>query len=208
MCHIYNKTQTYMETQEKNLSHTESLAIIQSMIATAKNNLTDNGFHFMLWGTLVIAASIAQYVLAAVFSYQHNEIPWYIMTAAGLPIAFIYEASRRKHEKVKTHFDRIFGFLWIAVGVTIFCVIFISIKGGLSPIPFILAVVGLGTFVSGNILRFKAFIFGSIVFWIAAIGASFVDPAYQLLINGVATFTGYIIPGIILWMNYKAETHV
>ena len=55
-----------MEAQEKSLSHTESLAIIQNMIATAKNNLTDNGFHFMLWGTLVILASISQYVLAVV----------------------------------------------------------------------------------------------------------------------------------------------
>jgi len=197
-----------MEAQEKSLSHTESLAIIQNMIATAKNNLTDNGFHFMLWGTLVILASISQYVLAVVFNYEYNFIPWYIMPAIGVPAAIIYEIRKKKHEQVKTHFDRIFSILWSAVGISIFLVIFISVKAGMSPIPFILAIVGLGTFVSGNILNFKSLIFGSIVFWIAALGASFVPPVTQLLINGIATFIGYIIPGILLWKNYKAETHV
>jgi hypothetical protein len=197
-----------MEAQEKNLSHTESLAIIQNMIATAKNNLTDNGFHFMLWGTLVIAASLAQYLLAVVFNYQYNYLPWYIMPAIGIPAAFIYESQKQKHEKVKTHFDSIFGYLWLAVGISIFLVIFISIKGGLSPIPFIMAVVGLGTFVSGNMLNFKPLVFGSIVFWITAIVCCFAEPVLQLLINSIAMFIGYIIPGILLWKNYNAEAHV
>src|ERR1700743_3809048 len=102
-----------METQEKNLSHDESLAIIQNMIATAKNTITDDGFHFMLWGVLVIAASLAQYVLA-VLNYHHNELPWLIMPLIGTPTAFIYEWKKKKTEKVKTHFNRIFGLLWVA----------------------------------------------------------------------------------------------
>lgn len=191
-----------METSEKNLSHDESFAIIQNMIATAKNNLTDDGFHFLLWGILVIGASFAQYFLA-VADYEKNYLPWMIMPAIGIPLAFIYEWRKSKHEKVKTHFDKVFGYLWLAVGVTIFLVIFISVKKQLSPIPFILALVGLGTFVSGNILNFKSLILGSIVFWISAVIACFVSPVEQLLVNGIATFIGYIIPGILLWRNYK-----
>ena len=76
------------------------------------------------------------------------------------------------------------------------------------PIPFILTITGLGTFVSGTILKFKPLTWGGLLFWIAAIGASFVAPINQLLINGIAIFIGYIIPGILLWRNYKAETHV
>ncbi len=197
-----------MEAQEKNLSHTESLAIIQNMISMAKNSVTDDGFHFMLWGVLVIAASLAQYLLATVVNYQHNELPWLIMPVIGVPVALIYEWIKKRDEKVKTHFDTLFGLLWLAIGIAIFSVIFISVKGGLSPIPFILVVVGVGTFVSGNILKFKPLILGGILFWIAALGASFVAPVTQLLINGIATFIGYIIPGLLLWKNYKAETHV
>lgn len=197
-----------METPEKNLSHTESLAIIQNMIATAKNSITDDGFHFMLWGVLVIAASLAQYLLAVVFNYEHNELPWLIMPAIGIPSAFIYEWRKKRHEKVQSHFDTIFGLLWAAVGITIFCVIFISVKNGLSPIPFILTITGLGTFVSGTILKFKPLTWSGPLFWIAAIGASFLPAIDQLLINSIAIFIGYIIPGILLWKNYKAETHV
>jgi hypothetical protein len=197
-----------METTEKNLSPSESLAIIQNMISTAKNNLTDDGFHFLLWGALVIIASFAQYALAQM-QFQANYIPWYIMPVVGIPLAIIYEVRKKKHEKVKTHFDRIFGYLWTAVGITIFAVIFISIKSGInSPIPFILAVVGLGTLVSGGIVRFTPLIIGGVVFWIAAFTACFFEPATQLLINGIATFIGYIIPGVILWRNFKAESHV
>ena len=196
-----------METTEKNLSPNESLAIIQNMISTAKNNLTDDGFHFLLWGFLVMLASFAQYALAKA-NVEANYLPWYIMPAVGVPVAIIYEWRKKKHEKVKTHFDRIFGYLWTAVGITIFAVIFISVKSGLSPIPFVLAVVGLGTFVSGNIVRFTPLIIGGVVFWVAAFGACYTDPAMQLLINGIATFIGYIIPGVILWRNFKAESHV
>jgi len=196
-----------METQEKQLSHTESLAIIQNMIATAKNNLTDDGFHFLLWGFLVIAASIANYYLATI-NFSNNSLPWMIMPLVGVPTAFIYEWRKSKHEKVRTLFDSIFGYLWLAVGVSIFAVIFISVKNQLSPIPFILTLVGLGTFVSGNMLKFKSLIFGGIVFWISAFAASFVDPAMQLLINAIATFIGYIIPGILLWRGYKAQSNV
>ena len=196
-----------METTEKNLSPSESLAIIQNMISAAKNNLTDDGFHFLLWGALVIIASIGQYALAQM-QYQANYIPWYIMPVVGIPAAIIYEWRKKKHEKVKSHFDSIFGYLWTAVGITIFMVIFIAVKNQMSPIPFILAVVGLGTFVSGSIIRFKPLTIGGLVFWAAALTSCFFDPATQLLINGVATFIGYIIPGVILWRNFKAEANV
>ena len=196
-----------METTEKSLTPDESLSIIQNMISAAKNNLTDDGFHFLLWGVLVIIASIGQYVLAEL-NFEANYIPWYVMPVVGVPAAIIYEWRKKKHERVKTHFDKLFGYLWSAVGITIFAVIFLSVKNSLSPIPFILAVVGLGTFVSGNIVRFTPLIIGGVIFWIAAFGASFCQPATQLLINGIATFIGYIIPGVILWRNFKAESHV
>ncbi|MDB5282138.1 MAG: hypothetical protein JWO06_1213 [Bacteroidota bacterium] len=197
-----------MQTEEKNLSHTESLAIIRNMITVAKNNFTDNGFHFLLWGVLVILASLGQYFLAVVIQTEHNDLPWLAMPIVGAPIAFIYEWRKGKHEKVKTHFDRIFTYLWMAVGITLFLVIFLSVKNQMSPIPFILTIVGLGAFVSGNILNFKSLIFGAIVFWVAAILAGFAAPLNQLLINAVATFIGYIIPGILLWRSYKTQVNV
>jgi hypothetical protein len=196
-----------METNEKNLSPSESLAIIQSMIATSKNNLTDDGFHFLLWGILVMLASVAQYTLAVVH-YEYNFIPWMIMPLIGAPIAAIYERRKTKHEKVKSHFDIILGYVWMGAMVTTFIVIFASVKNQLAPFPFILAVVGAATFVSGNILKFKSLIFGAVIFWIAAFACVFVDPVMQLLLNAIATFIGYIIPGILLWRGYKAQQHV
>jgi hypothetical protein len=196
-----------METSKKELSATQSIDIIQSMIATAKNNLSDDGFHFLLWGVLVIAASLGQYYLAVVH-FENNFLPWMAMPAVGAPVAMLYEWRKAKTEKVKTLFDNIFGYLWLAAGIAMFLVIYISVKNGVPPVPFILCIVGLATFVSGCILKFKWLILGGIIFWIAAFATTLVEPLNQLLINAIATFLGYIIPGMLLWKDYQKESHV
>jgi hypothetical protein len=200
--------QHQMETKEKTLTHQESLNIIESMIATAKNRISEDGFHFILWGVLVIIASLANYFLASVLTEGREGLVWLIMPLVGAPIATFYEVRKNKNEKVKTYIDHIYGYMWMAFGFTIFAVIFISVRNGLSPIPFILAQVGFATFVSGVMTKFRALIAGGIIFWVAAFAASYADPAVQLFINAGATFLGYVIPGILLWRNYKLQGNV
>ena len=50
---------------ETNLTQQQSLKIIQEMIATSKNNLKDNSFFFLLWGWLVLIASLSNFALIA-----------------------------------------------------------------------------------------------------------------------------------------------
>ncbi|HRG88849.1 MAG TPA: hypothetical protein PLW44_07515 [Chitinophagales bacterium] len=197
-----------MDTTRNTLTADKSMEIIQSMIATAKNNLKDDGFHFLLWGVLVILASLAQYYLAVVAEYPNNFLPWMVMPVIGVPAALIYEWQKKKTEKVKTLFDQVFSWLWLAVGVCMFLVIYISVSNHIPPVPFIMAIVGVGTFVSGTILRFKMLVAGGIIFWLGAFVCTLTTPVNQLLVNAAATFLGYIMPGIMLWKDYKKENHV
>jgi hypothetical protein len=197
-----------MKTNEKELTAHQSMEIIHSMIATAKNNLSDDGFHFLLWGVLVIMASLAQYYLAVVVEIQYNFLPWMVMPAVGIPAAFIYEWQKKKTEKVKTLFDRVFSLLWLAIGVGMFLLIYISVSNHIPPVPFIMAIVGVGTFVSGAILRFNMLVLGGVVFWLGAFACTLTTPLNQLLINAIATFIGYIVPGVMLWKEYKKENNV
>jgi hypothetical protein len=196
-----------MENTEKELSANQSMDIIKSMIATAKNNVSDDGFHFLLWGVLVIAASLGQYFLA-INNVEKNFLPWMVMPLVGAPVSFLYERRLNREKKVKTLFDEIVGRLWMGAGITMFAAIFISIQNHVSTVPFILCIIGLATFVSGSILKFKPLIAGGVVFWIAAFATTAVTPINQLLINAGATFLGYIIPGILLWKEYKREGNV
>ncbi|MDZ4823442.1 MAG: hypothetical protein SH856_08285 [Flavobacteriales bacterium] len=196
-----------METTEKNMGHEESLRLIERTIASARNKFADDGFHFLLWGVLVILASLACYWLAMI-NYEKNYLPWLIMPAIGAPLAIIYEIRKSKTASVRTSLDTYYHAVWMGFGVTLFAVIFFSVRHNLSPISFILAVTGLATFVSGRIFRFGPLTCGGFVFWIAAFIATFIDEGSQLLLNAGATLLGYIIPGTMLWKKAKEERHV
>jgi hypothetical protein len=193
-----------MQTPEKQLSHTESMEIIQRMIGVAKNKIDEYGFHFLLWGTLVVAASLANYYLIVFSPSKYATIPWLLMPVIGIPLAFIYEFRKKRTAKAQTYNDSSYSFLWMGFGITLFFTIFYSVMNHISPIPFILSLVGLATFVSGCIFRYKWLIVGGIVFWLASVSAAFVPGPNQLLINAGATFIGYIIPGLLLWRKSKA----
>lgn len=190
---------------EKSLSHEESLSIIQSMIDRAKSKMSQNGFHFLLWGVLVIAASITQYVLVHQGVGNKSNIVWLIMPAIGIPTAFIYESRRNRSAAAEGYNDKTYSMVWLGFGITLCLSIFACVRGGISPMPIIMGIVGLATFISGSIYRFRLLIIGGIVFWLGAIAAVYLKGPEQLLINAGATFIGYIIPGIVLWNNYKKD---
>lgn len=194
--------------KDQSLTHEESLQIIQSMINKAKNKITENGFYFLLWGILVIAACIAQYVLIKTGYYEKSDLVWMIMPLVGVPISIIYGFKQSKKEKTKSHTDRLYSSLWLAFGITLGVIMFVAISMKVSPIPFILALVGLATFVSGAVYKFIPLILGGIIFWISGIACFYFNGPEQLLIDACATFLGYILPGIILFKNSKKESYV
>ena len=194
--------------QEKNLSPTESLQLIQRMIDVAKNKVTETGFHLMLWGFLVVLASLTQYYLIRSGFENSSNLVWAIMPVIGIPVALIYEYKRGKKHQTTTKFDKLYGFLWLGFGITLVITIFISISNHVNPIAFILALVGLTTFVSAAIYKFMPLLIGSIVFWMAGIFCAFVAVPEQLLIYAGAIFIGYVIPGLLLWKKSKMKTNV
>ncbi len=46
---------------EKDLKHEESLRIIHEMIDNARSRIVDNGISWLLWGSLIILASLATF---------------------------------------------------------------------------------------------------------------------------------------------------
>jgi hypothetical protein len=193
---------------EKTLTHDESLQIIQRMILTAKNRITENGFHFILWGILIIIASLAEYFIQKSDLGIQANLSWIVMPLIGVPTALVYEFRRNRTDHTRGFVDTWYKYLWLGFGITLVVTIAISVLQHMSPIPFILALVGFATFVSGTIYKSVPLIIGGIIFWISGLLCLLVPPPEQLLINAAATLTGYIIPGILLWKNSKRESHV
>jgi hypothetical protein len=190
--------------KNKELTHVQSLELIEHMIATARHKTVDNGFHFLLWGVLVALTSIFVYILSINGVGPVVHFSWVIMSAVGIVVALVYEGRQGKTAQAQTQFDRIYVNLWLGFGLTLVILIFISLSYGVIPIALILALVGLATFISGVINRFRPLVVGAIIFWICAAACTQFNPNTQLLFNAMAITLGYIVPGILLWKKSKA----
>jgi hypothetical protein len=199
--------------QEETISGEESLAIIESMISKAKNQFSENGFMYLLWGWVILFCSVGQFVLKQIIGYPKHYLIW-ILTWVAVIIQMIYviKRERRAKGKVKTYTHDIVGYVWLTFVVLMFLVGFlignVAGKGSETLITIIfLALYGMPTFLSGIILKFRPLIIGGISCWALTIGAVFVSPDYRLLFLAAAVVIAWIIPGYLLSARYKQQNN-
>jgi hypothetical protein len=185
---------------ETKLTQQESLKIIQEMIATSKNNLKDNSFFYLLWGWLVLAASLLHFVLFEI-NWEYSWLPWPVLMTIGGIISMIAGYRLGKKAKVVSHVDKMVIYLWWSFLIVILLFLLMT---GLQKINWtvahslIIIMYGMGTFVSGGVLKFKPLIIGGIACWIIAIATFFVESQYNLLLIALSIIIAYLIPGYML----------
>lgn len=187
---------------EANMTHEESLALISRMIRTAKGNAREGSFFFLLWGWTVAFCNFAHFYLLEFTSYAHPYIVW----ALTIPVAIVsgvYGARMKKHARLTTHYDRIYGIVWLAMGVSILLIIVFGQTINFFINPVILLLAGSGTFISGSLLRFRPLILGGVALWICATLAFMLPEAYHYLVGGIGIILGYLVPGYML--KYKTD---
>ena len=191
---------------EQQPTNEQSLQIIQQMIMVAQKNVSQNGFHFLLWGFLNVAAALAQFLfLKLKCSEMLINAPWIAMGIIGGIAATIYERRKDKIEKHQTFTDHFYGWVWVSFGISMFAGIFYANVYQVNMIPIILTLVAFATMVSGAILQFTPLKIGGIIFWASALITCFFSPENDLLIFSLATTLGYILPGILLWRKFNSQ---
>lgn len=181
---------------EKQFSESESMMVIQRMIATAKNELIDDSFYFMFWGWIVFAASLGHYLLWQV-GFSAPYIVWLLMPL-GVIITFFYGKRQHKDQPVKTYVDEVMKYVLIAFGVSLAITLSFQSKLGLNTYPMVMMIYAVLLFVSGGSIRFRPLIIGGIINWLIGIAAFFVSFDIQLLMLAGAVLLGFIIPGHML----------
>jgi hypothetical protein len=189
---------------EKEMSPTESLSIISSMIEKTRHTFSDSSHYFLLWGYAVFIACAAQFTMMSL-GYEKSYLAWWIIIPA-LVIHFILVIRERKREKVSTYISEANGYLWMGIGFCFFVMAFIFAKISWQYcFPFYVLFYALGTFVSGSLIRFKPLIVGGIISFIIAAGISFFDYKMQILLAAISILVTYIIPGHMLRSRYKNQ---
>ncbi|RYY41798.1 MAG: hypothetical protein EOO08_01325 [Chitinophagaceae bacterium] len=183
-----------------------SLALIHSMIRKTRSNLGANRFYFLFWGWVAFGALTAQFLLKVVFEYPKHYVVWWVI----VPAVVITLLRSRKHSRsgARSYVGESMSALWMGVGISFFVLSFIiaQLRGGfLNAYPFYILFYGLGTFISGRLLRFTPMVIGGILNWIIAMGCVFVPYDYQMLLTALALLCSYIIPGYLL--KEKTVTH-
>ena len=145
-----------------------SLALIDEMINKAKNNFSESGTLFILWGFVILVCSVTQFIGTYFLKYDNASAIWMLTWLASI-FQIFYLRKQNKNKTVRTYTDDILKYMWITFIVCFVLLVFILIfqKSYLSIIPEILVIYGIPTFLSGIILKFK---YGYAVNQVFAIG--------------------------------------
>ncbi len=191
----------------ESLSEHESLAIISNMINRAKNQFSENGHLYLLWGWVILICSAGHFAL---LHYSNVSRPYLIWLLTWLAVIYqmIYLYRHRKKQRVKTYTDEIIGHVWLVFVILMFLFAFLfgrmlSDSYYYYINPGFLALYGMPTFLSGVILKFKPLQIGGICCWVLSGIATGISYDYQLLLLATAVVAAWIIPGYILRSRYK-----
>ncbi len=193
--------------EEKELSPQESLNLINDMIGKARRRFTDNSFYFLLWGWLVILASVLHYWFAVAKVIEEPSMAWFLMFV-GAAVSMIHGKRQEKRSSVSHYTDKLYMWMWLSIGVAMLIVIINGQYMNFQIIPLMLMLAGIGTFVSGAMMRFKVLQFGAICLWAMSIFAFQLNEVNQLPAMAAGIALGYLLPGYIMKANYKKQVGV
>ncbi|MBS1734720.1 MAG: hypothetical protein JST02_15620 [Bacteroidetes bacterium] len=192
--------------KEEPLSGEQSMQIIHQMISQAKNNYSENGVSWLLWGILLFLASMSTYIFIDIKA-SDIFMGWNIFGVASIILLLYRVFSKPLKKQVKTYVDDLMkmvdlGFI-ACMGIVILAINInaVSPRAGFC---FLLMLFAFLMIIKGGAIRSRSLQVGAVVNWLGALGILLVPEfKHVMLIVAAAVLTGYIIPGILLMRKYK-----
>jgi len=195
---------------ETKFTEQQGIQVIQDMIENTKAKFQDNGFFYLLWGWLVLIASSSHFIMMQL-DIEYFWAAWPVTMIIGGITSGIVGYRMGKKAQVKTFFDTAIVSLWYAFTFTLFIVLIAAGAGKISwsmANVFIVALYGLGTFISGKMMQFNPLIIGGVFCWFAAGVGIFLPAMYAMPLVTVSIIVAYLIPGYMLKSRAKTNGHV
>lgn len=209
--------------EDKELSHEESLRLINTMINKAKNSYHDKGIFPMLWGIVITICSLFTFLQVRGIITWDWDI-WILTLFAIIPTIY-FSIREGKKRKALYYEDRMMDWLWTCFGIGVGLLAFAqSLSSGMLNKAIELAGIdyqqfqyhpnnygqayfllwyGFPTIVTGGGKRMWIMLFGGIFCWVSAIVSLYNPLDIDMLLMAASALLAWFIPGIILWNKYK-----
>jgi hypothetical protein len=201
---------------ETNLSESEpfdeiqSIKVIREMIQVSRKKLKSDGILFIIWGWINFITYMLEYILQSVphtflmDQFKGKAIPILIIFGLLYTIFYVYRESR----KATTYVGVSLRYVWISMfaGMVLINLIQFNVLHKIIfelQLPVFMVLTSFAIVVTGGILRYKIVIAGGIVFGLLAFVCSYLDLHQQLLVESIAWFVAFIIPGHALYAKRK-----
>ncbi|MCW3087540.1 MAG: hypothetical protein JWQ78_926 [Sediminibacterium sp.] len=224
-------------TQEKKLTEQESLQLITEMIHKAKNNFHDSGTSAILWGSVVGIAGLVSFAERFWHFYIGFDI-WLIVLGAFIPqiIISIREGKNRKvvtyEESSMNAIWLVYGISIFALNFYFNVVPAASdrilageglelllrnletgktehyVPAVMSAYSLLLLIYAIPTLATGIARKFTPMVIGGILCYLYFIISCFTGSTYDLLLNGIAGISCWLVPGLVLRNRYLKAKQV
>lgn len=187
------------QTNERDLN--DRLTLIATMIAEGRRSTVDRSWTFILWG-------LAYYVAIAWSTWGfgwaiwgHNVLAWPVTMACAVVLTWALAMRKyRQGNRPATTMGRAISSIWIAMGISMFMLLFCLGVSGRTDQQMFVAVIatllGLTNAASGMLLRWKQQFACGVVWWLAAAASCFGTVAQSTIAFLVAIFFCQIVFGI------------
>ena len=193
-----------MMQQQEELSHKESLQLIEEMIYKAKNSYHESGTSALLWGGTIMFCSIVSFANTWLQLGWLNQVWW--LTLIALIPQIVISVRESKAQKFKSHTADAMGGIWISFGIGIFLISFYSnVVKAESTATLFLIMYGMPTFATGFAHRFTPMIIGGIICWASAIASVYVPYRVDVILFFASAFFAWFLPGLILRRDYLKQ---
>lgn len=184
---------------ERELTPSESLKLIETMIGQAKSSFSRMSFYFLMWGVLLVAAMLITYLMRDAGGVWARGAAWGMAGILGGIISSIFGIRQGKKEQVANPMDRLVGWIWGAFVITMLLIMYTFTSTGRDPGVAITLLTAMPTFLTGQVMRFKPLIFGGLLFWLAGMVMSY-SGNDTVIVSAycISMVLGYIVPGILL----------
>ena len=190
---------------EDQLKAMQDLQTIKGFLEEGQRALSDNGFHFMLWGILIPVATLGY---RALIGWTQSgsallSIYWMCVCLAGALVSIVVGVRTGKKSRSRGYAVKVNALFWSGFFLSIlvaFAVTFLGMKGA-SPmlLSYVALILGLAYWIHGSMIQLFWFRLLSIGWWVVAIAIAGNSWMIASTLLASATFALSFIPGFILY---------